>query len=160
MPAELKHAKWRTARNLIIVNLGGGHRRYEHRLIAGRTLGRPLKRNEVVHHIDGNPSNNAHSNLIITTPSYHAYLHVRIDGPEKISRRASNAARAQWANTTPEERSRRRRPIAKAGTNMIIMAISPSATSALTRRGRITFEEQDFHGQSSSPGVEAEIFPA
>lgn len=35
----------------------------EHRLVAEQTLGRYLQRNEVVHHIDGNPQNNDPSNL-------------------------------------------------------------------------------------------------
>lgn len=47
----------------------------EHRLIAEKVLGRKLRRNEVVHHIDLNPSNNAHSNLLICTSEYHNWLH-------------------------------------------------------------------------------------
>lgn len=47
----------------------------EHRLIAEKTLGRKLKRNEVVHHIDLNPSNNARSNLLICSSEYHNWLH-------------------------------------------------------------------------------------
>lgn len=36
---------------------------YEHRLIMERKLGRPLGPKEVVHHIDGDPANNAPENL-------------------------------------------------------------------------------------------------
>lgn len=36
---------------------------YEHRIVLARALGRPLARHETVHHIDGNPLNNALSNL-------------------------------------------------------------------------------------------------
>ncbi len=35
----------------------------EHRLVAAEMMGRPLSRREVVHHLDGNPSNNDPSNL-------------------------------------------------------------------------------------------------
>ena len=42
-----------------------------HRLKAEKVLGRPLKRWEVVHHIDGNPDNNENNNLVICTQDYH-----------------------------------------------------------------------------------------
>lgn len=35
----------------------------EHRLVMARRLGRPLRKNETVHHIDGNTQNNADANL-------------------------------------------------------------------------------------------------
>ncbi len=34
-------------------------------------LHRSPQKNEVLHHIDGNPANNNHDNLIICTQSYH-----------------------------------------------------------------------------------------
>lgn len=36
---------------------------YEHRIVAARSLGRHLRRGEIVHHIDGDKLNNAPSNL-------------------------------------------------------------------------------------------------
>lgn len=36
---------------------------FEHRLVMAQSLGRPLHHGETVHHIDGNPGNNALSNL-------------------------------------------------------------------------------------------------
>jgi hypothetical protein len=37
----------------------------EHRLIVAQHLGRPLKRTEVVHHIDHDPTNNDPANLML-----------------------------------------------------------------------------------------------
>ena len=78
-------------------------RQYEHILVAESVLGRKLKRfgsqghpdNEVVHHIDGNKANNATSNLIICTHSYHISLHHKLEASsswpqfEKVVRRKS-----------------------------------------------------------------------
>ena len=48
---------------------------YEHQLVAEMMLGRYLKENEVVHHIDFNKTNNESSNLIVLTNSEHVKLH-------------------------------------------------------------------------------------
>ena len=47
----------------------------EHILIAEEMLGRFLKDDEVVHHIDGNKKNNKQGNLSVLTQSQHAVLH-------------------------------------------------------------------------------------
>ena len=48
----------------------------EHRLIMEKHIGRKLKKNEVIHHIDGNPSNNNVSNLkLFSSHSEHMKLH-------------------------------------------------------------------------------------
>ena len=53
-----------------------GKRVYGHRIEAEKMLGRKLKSFEVVHHIDGNTSNNKHSNLkVYTSQSAHMQHH-------------------------------------------------------------------------------------
>lgn len=49
--------------------------RHTHRVVAEQILGRPLRSDEIVHHIDGNKRNNDPSNLIVMTQAEHARLH-------------------------------------------------------------------------------------
>lgn len=46
-----------------------------HRLIVEENIGRKLKPNEIIHHIDGNKLNNNINNLQIMTTSEHSRLH-------------------------------------------------------------------------------------
>jgi hypothetical protein len=49
-----------------------------HLVIAEHALGKPLPPSAEVHHVDGNPTNNAHSNLVICEDRlYHKLLHYR-----------------------------------------------------------------------------------
>lgn len=45
--------------------------RHLHRVVAEKILGRPLRKGEIVHHIDGNHLNNAPDNLQVMTRSEH-----------------------------------------------------------------------------------------
>ena len=52
-----------------------GNKRDYHRWIMEQELGRELRQDEVVHHIDGDKRNNDVSNLQVMTRSEHARLH-------------------------------------------------------------------------------------
>lgn len=47
-----------------------------HRVVAEQALGRPLRPEEIVHHIDGDPLNNESSNLAVVSRQEHFLLHM------------------------------------------------------------------------------------
>ncbi len=48
---------------------------YEHRVVAEDFLGRPIRKDEEVHHLDENKVNNHPENLLVLTQSQHLKLH-------------------------------------------------------------------------------------
>lgn len=65
---------------LYLGNTIGGRTNYmhEHCVIAATVLGRRLKASEVVHHVNGNKSDNRNCNLLICSRSYHSWLHSKM----------------------------------------------------------------------------------
>lgn len=51
---------------------------YEHQLVMEKVIGRYIKTGEVVHHIDGNKSNNDPKNLMLLTNEEHVRLHSKL----------------------------------------------------------------------------------
>lgn len=65
----------------------------EHRYIMEQHIGRKLKHDEQVHHIDGNRLNNTIENLQIMTRAEHARLHMKRVGFPKLSEEAEKRRR-------------------------------------------------------------------
>lgn len=63
---------------------------FQHRAIAIKLLGRKLQTNEVVHHLDLNPMNNALTNLIVLTRSKHTSLHAFINKQRALLEQSNN----------------------------------------------------------------------
>lgn len=60
--------------------------KYKHRVVAEQTLGRQLSDTEVVHHIDGNKSDNRPENLLVLTTTEHSRLHKYLSNNPDIAR--------------------------------------------------------------------------
>lgn len=65
---------WKDSRGYVKV-YHDGEERYEHRVVAEKELGRELKAGEVVHHINGDKSDNRWVNLNVVTQGEHQKVH-------------------------------------------------------------------------------------
>lgn len=68
---------------------------YEHVVIAEESIGRYLREDEVVHHLDFNRSNNRSSNLLVLSKSQHSKLHKWLDSGAPGWQRPG----ANWVNS-------------------------------------------------------------
>ena len=72
------------------VPAGGAGYKWKHRRIAEETLQTKLPSNVVVHHMDGDPSNNDKSNLIVITRSIHNKLHKFLNTQRVVLEKSNN----------------------------------------------------------------------
>ena len=78
----------------VTVNIGNGKQARQHRLIAEQMLGRPLNNGEVIHHKNGNRSDNRVENIEVLSQSEHMKKHIT---KEEASRRGRLGALKRWA---------------------------------------------------------------
>lgn len=71
----------------IRVRVNGEHKA-QHRWIMEDLIGRPLRRDEHVHHVDGKPWNNVPSNLLLVTQREHMKLHAAMRRDPNLDQRA------------------------------------------------------------------------
>jgi hypothetical protein len=74
--------------------LFGGTHIYEYRLVAAGKIGRPLTADEIVHHVNGDPSDNRPENLEVMTQAQHILAHhlPTISGAARRARRQANGS--------------------------------------------------------------------
>jgi hypothetical protein len=96
---KINHPRRGTAKGCIIHPSGymteriDGKRLYQHRYVMEQHIGRELKKDEVVHHKDGNRLNNDISNLELMTAKEHGIHHAKI---LNTSEKGLKGANARW----------------------------------------------------------------
>ncbi len=100
--------------------LDGGSYIYEYRIIAAQTIGRPLTADEIVHHVNGDPTDNSPANLIVMTPSEHSRLHADMKRTAK-STDAGDRICQTCGLAKPDEQMRPKRFLCKMCRNKAIV---------------------------------------
>jgi hypothetical protein len=70
--------KSRSAHGYITIHVGRKRKQYEHIIVAEKALGRPIRKGEVVHHINCDRTDNRPENLLVCRIGYHLQLHARM----------------------------------------------------------------------------------
>ena len=77
----------KTSHGYVLIRVGVGHPSadcrgyaYEHRLVAEKKIGRKLKPDEMIHHVDGNRQNNAPENITVVVGNSEHYFEHRKPG--------------------------------------------------------------------------------
>jgi len=79
---------------------------YEHIEIAEKFLKREIRENEVVHHLDGNRSNNRIENLLVLERSQHSKLHKWLEKKGDITNESCNENGMNSTNSETEEQQK------------------------------------------------------
>ena len=81
MPRKAIGGKYITPHGYVMVNVGKGHHladvrgmAYEHRLVAEQMLGRPLRKDEDVHHRNERRADNRPRNLKVVQHGMHSWM--------------------------------------------------------------------------------------
>jgi len=74
-----KDGRYLSSHGYIVILLRDGTKSYEHTLVAEFVLGRPLRDDEAVHHVNGERAENQRTNLLICKRDYHVALHARLE---------------------------------------------------------------------------------
>lgn len=77
---------------------------YEHIYVAEKYLGRSLRSNEIVHHLDCNPLNNRWENLLVIEDTQHVKIHSWIDRGCPINRGEVSNKFCEICNLTLQEK--------------------------------------------------------